>query len=142
MESKGREQFVLALSATRRLIPNANPCWLDDPETRFDPLRCKRPYCSGEARQTFLDGLIAGSQHDDSRRTQRIVAAGVGEVEIQRDQNAPLSLTGALYSRVLCPKELRVGQILNAQPCATRGCRAERGIFSSSLKRTTLTQWA
>jgi hypothetical protein len=76
------------------LLANANPAGLDDPQPPCWCFGVQQGEGSTQRLQCAIDTLSLGPQHPDSGVAPRGIPADVGEVEVQRDEDAVLAGAG------------------------------------------------
>jgi hypothetical protein len=88
------------------MVSNSHALRFDNPQARLNPLRRERTNRSVKALQARANGLIDWTQHNNAHRTSRVVAAGVGKIGIECDEDAPLPLTRGLKRAIVRPHKL------------------------------------
>lgn len=112
---------------TGGMIPNPDTLWLNHPETCVDALRDQRTNGPVQAFETRTDRLIHGAQDDDARGAGRVIASDVGEVRIERNQDALLALADCLYGCVVSPDELFLVHVVDVPPLLLEPCLGGTG---------------
>lgn len=98
---------------TGRMISDPNTSGLNHPETGVDPLRRQCTNRVVEAREVGANRLIGRPKHDDAWGPLGVVAPGVGEVGIERDEDASFAVARRLNRRIDRAREALIMHIVH-----------------------------
>lgn len=89
-----------AASGTAREVSNPQTLRLDYPQGASNAFDRERPDRASEAFERTLDRLVTRAQDNDARRASGVVAANIGEVSVEGNQDPAFDFADHLNFRV------------------------------------------
>ncbi len=89
------------------MISNAHTVGFDNPQARLHTLSGQSPNGPLKTANTGSNGLVSRSEDNDARRLRWIVPAGIREIEVQCDEDAPFDVAREEETLIV-----RAGQML------------------------------